>query len=131
MNIRTYKQQDYKMLSDWFTQHKMGCPDALLFSEQSTFIVSNNEQDLACMTLYLTNCKGLSIMENFVGNPASSKEERNKATRVLVEFCYDYLKSLGYKNVLGFALNEKLEKHYSDLGMTSVNKNIISVMRSL
>ncbi len=129
--IRTYTHEDFKMLKSWWDAAGKNCPPPVMFSTDSTYIFEIEGVPALSVTAYLTNSKGLAILEHFVGNPELKGADRRNASAFFINLVYDTLNVLGYQYVLGFATNDKLVKRYEELGMTQLSPNITSMIKVL
>jgi len=130
-HIRTYTKEDYGMILSWWGAANKHCPPESMLSEDSTYIFEIDGVPALSVTAYLTNSKGLAILEHFVGNPELKGVDRRNASVFFINLVYDTLNALGYEYVLGFATNDKLVKRYEELGMSQLSSNITSMIKVL
>ncbi len=130
VNIRQYKDSDYEMISNWWTDSKEMGPGKDMLSANTTFIMELNGVPAYSLTLYLTNCKGMALFENFIGNPAL-KGERKMFASVLVDYLEKTAKSLGYNKIMCLSMNDKLVDRYTDLGYNKTVSNLTALVKEL
>jgi hypothetical protein len=130
VNIRQYSDKDFEMISDWWKQANEVGPAKDMLSAQTTFIMEINNVPAYSLSLYLTNCKGLAIFENFAGNP-QLKGERKKFAPVLVNYLEDLAKSLGYKKIMCLSMNDKLVTRYTSLGYNKTVGGLTALVKEL
>lgn len=131
-NIRNYTQKDYIMLKGWWEMSGEVGPELESLPENTTYILEYEGSPLLSITIYLTNCKNLALLENFIGNPAFAGQLRKDMSQKLVDYCYAQCKQAGYKTLLCFSLNnEKIINRYQELGMTKVVDHLVSFGRKL
>ncbi len=129
--IRFYNNEDYEMLRGWWASSNRLGPQQNMMSESSSLILEIEDKPVLSITVYFTNASGVCFLENFVGNPDFKGPSRKEAAKLLVEFSYEFAKSMGYKNIVGFGTHEKLNKYYEELGMKPMTHNITSFVREL
>lgn len=121
--IRKYNaSSDYKMLAGWWMKRTMLPPKAEFLPENG-YIVSEKMALFICKT-----DSKFAILEFFISDPDTSKEQRKVLTDLLVEYVLDECKNLGYSSVYnflehkgscasleraGFKLNSNTVKFYS------------------
>ena len=82
--------------------------------KDSTFIIEDNDKPVASVTVYLTNCKEVALMENLIKDPEFKEEG---AIQSLFKHVEDFTKSLGYKRIIMFSNKEKLNDKYETFGI--------------
>lgn len=129
MNIRLFNKNDFKMIQSWWKAADEMAPTIEMLPEDSTFILEIDEKPQICITLYLTNAKYISYLENFVKNPElkNSKEYSKK----LVKYVENFAKENGCKILVCLSYKEKLKKRYEELGYMNTLNNISSFAKEL
>lgn len=121
--IRKYnKHSDYNMLAKWWIGHLMD-PPSIDFLPENGYIISNKMALFICKT-----DSKFAILEFYISDPNSSKEERKVLSDLILNYTLDECKKMGYKYVHnflehpgssgtlernGFNLNSKNVKFYS------------------
>ena len=129
--IRSYSKKDYAELKRWWVSSKETVPPEDALSEESTFILELDNVPALSITVYLTNSKQVSYLENFIGNPDLKGDSRRKASQIIVDAACGFAKSLGYKRILCLAQKDKLKTRYTELGMQPVADNLSGFVREL
>jgi hypothetical protein len=130
MNIRMYTPRDYEMLASWWKEQGEQAPIREDLPLDSTFILEADNLPLFSICAYMTNVKGLSYLENFVGNP-SYKKDRKKYAEFIVNYACDFLRDKGYLRVVCLSNKHKLMNRYQELGMTKTADGISAFARTL
>lgn len=128
-NIRNFDKSDFDMIKAWWKAAKEPHPPIEYLPEDTTFIYSINNVPVYSITVYLTNCKEIAFLENFIKNP----EYKNDSTHSqnFINYIYDFVRDSGYKKVIGMTDKEKLVKRYKELGMKKISENFYSLVREL
>jgi hypothetical protein len=128
-SIRRYvATNDYPIISSWYRDE---APSKEALPEDSTFIFELNDIPALSVTLYLTNCKEICMVEHFIGNPDLSGSDRRQATIALNNFISDFAKALGYKNLVAMTANVKLQNYYQGLGYKKVSGDLPVLKREI
>lgn len=128
-NIRPYKSSDYEMIKSWWIDHNEPFPPKDCMPEDTTFILEIKDVPSLSICLYLTNCKGVAYLENFISNP--NNKSTGISSGVLVEHAISYAKLLGYKRILCLTDKDSLKNRYQKLGMKHSLSNLHSLVREL
>lgn len=128
--IREYRDSDYEMLRSWWEVQGEPAPTRNLIPKDSTFILEISGDPILSISAYMTNVKGMSYLENFIGNP-QYKEDRSKHSSIIVEHAVTFLKNKGYERVVCFSYKDKLKKRYEELGMKKTLNNLSSFVREI
>lgn len=123
-SIRTYTHADYDMLSSWYKDSSEPCVPKDLLPEDTTFVLELEGVPALCVSVYLTNCKGVAYLEHFIGNPSLKGKERQKATSLFFEAMSVFVKGCGYKRIACSTVYPKLKQYYKKLGLVPTNDNV-------
>jgi hypothetical protein len=108
MNIRLYKKEDFPMIQGWYAGHKEWQPSPELFTEDSSFILENEEgKPWLCWILYLTNCQEMCWLEGLISNP-ELKEGRRDAIVSFHSYIEKFAKDKGYKKIFAMSATNKI-----------------------
>jgi hypothetical protein len=129
--IRPYAKADYTEIKKWWDASNEMAPIPEMLPEESTLILELDKTPALMITVYLTNCKEVSYLENFAGNPELKGESRKQAAQYIVDAACGFAKGLGYKRVLCLSYKDKLKERYQELGMTPTVDNLMSLVREL
>lgn len=110
------------MIQDWWGDNPLKPIRELL--PDTTYIISENNEDVACGCLYLTNCKYACLIENVISNPKVKSEFRKKSVARLIKHLEQEAKSQGYKAVSLFSTVDKLKLRWVELGFAPIQNNI-------
>lgn len=100
------------------------------YNKDSSFILEIDGIPSLHMSFYITNCKGVSYLENFVGNPEMKGMVRREATKYLISFLTELAKQLGYKRLIGFGFQDKTKAYYKTLGFENTLNDVSVFCRS-
>ena len=114
---------DNTTLKGWWKAHGMR-PTEVPQMPPTSWMVYYGERDfegdtllpVAAISLYLTNCKELALIENLVSNPRVSDRIRREGVTVMVEYMETYAKAHGVKNLICMTNKNGLKKRYEGLG---------------
>jgi hypothetical protein len=130
-SIRSFSKTDYPMIKEWWTSQNEIAPTLGMLPEESTLILELDDKPSLCLTVYLTNCKEVAYLENFVGNPLIKSKERKQASQFIVDSGINFAKTLGYKRILCFTNVDKLKNRYKELGMSESLTNLCSFVKEV
>ena len=116
LNIRNYKYTDYPVLKAWWEANNEAAPTLSLMPLESTFVAEWEGKPLLSVTLYLTNCKEIAFVENFIGDPEAKGPLRKEAGQVLQRYIEKWAKAAGYNRLMCTLLTEPLKPRYEELG---------------
>lgn len=127
MIVRPYKESDWSTLLNWWISAEEFPPYKTMMCD-STFILEDEEKIKASVTVYLTNCKDVAFLENFIRDP----EFRNKeAIGTLVKHAEDFTKAQGYKLLIALAYKDRLKNRMQTLGYQKTLDNLTSLVKEL
>jgi hypothetical protein len=89
--IRRYNIEDYGQIASWLNGWKIKPPAADTLSDIGYIV-----DDTACGFLYLTN-SSVGLLEGFVSNPKSDKNDRDSAINWITLNLIDHARSEGVK----------------------------------
>lgn len=121
---------DYETTKHWWGAVNEPAPPLDLIPE-TTFIIRYNDAPILALSLFLTNCKGVAYLENFVGNPDFKGAIRRDAAQALVDYACNFAAALGVMRVGCLAYRDKLKPRYEQLGMIKTLDNVSSFARDL
>src|ERR1700677_5048562 len=116
MNIRKIDlNKDYETLNKWLVGHNKPILSQDLYSD-SGFMVN----ELVAGFLYKTN-SSICLVENFVSDPASEKNERRRAINTLFETIIKEAKDLKFKMIFTAVELNSLHKNLIDIGFVDLH----------
>lgn len=127
--IVEYQNTDFKTISSWWEQRGESLPSEIL-TEDGTFVLEIEGKAALCVTVLLTQVKGMAYLFAFVKNP-EFKESLEPYGKQLWSHCFDFAKKRGYQRLICFAPNEKLSEKYERFGMRKTMSNLSSFVRDL
>lgn len=130
-SIRPYHASEFEMLKSWWTLAKEVCPEKECLPEESTLILELDGVPALAITVYLTNCKRVAYLENFIGNPEMKGDSRKQASQLIVDAACNFAKNLGYTRILCLSLKDKLNERYVELGMKPTQGPLNGFIREL
>lgn len=110
--VRMYVPNDYKRLQALYASWDLKTPDPM-FLPNTGYMVD----DVAAGFLYFTDSK-IAIIDNFIANKQSSKEERDKALDGIVEALLASAKTGGAKMIKCDSDIDAIKKRAVKLGFT-------------
>ncbi len=125
MKIELYDhQKHYDLLKKWYEDHDQRMLDKSLIPGIG-LVVDN------CVAgfLYQTDSK-LAIIENYISDKNSTKEQRHDAIIALTNGLYEIANQLQYKTILSFTNNSGILNKQDKLGFNIIAKDMNVVMRS-
>lgn len=129
MDIRLYKNSDFEMIQNWWIDSNEIPPLREMLTEDSTFVLEMHGKARMCITVYLTNCKAVAHLENFVKDP--NFKDSNTCSKILVEHAEKFAKEKGYKYLMCLSYQEKLKSRYEKLGYIRTLNNLSSFCKEL
>lgn len=95
--IKIYTPKDYPMLVSWWQARDMDIIPERYLSGTGVMV-----ENVACGFLYKTDsCMG--IIENFIANPDSNKEDRDCALDMIIKCILDYCEVMGIESLVAFS----------------------------
>lgn len=95
--IRKYdKEKDYKLIAGWWIG-RLQDPPRPEFLPENGYIISEKMALFICKT-----DSKFALLEFFISDPNSSKEQRKVLTDILVEFVTEECKRLGFSCIYNF-----------------------------
>ncbi len=132
VQIRNYKDEDFKMIAKWWTDVNENGPLPGMMPEESTFILEWDGVAIAALTALETNTKGISYLEGYIGNPMKGLASiRRELAPMLWNHAFKYLKDKGFERVLCVTSHEKLVTRYEQLGMTKLSSGYTALAKEL
>jgi hypothetical protein len=128
-NIRLYKKEDFKMIQDWWIQSNEVAPLEDMLTLDSTFILEVHNKPRMCISAYLTNCKCVAYLENFIKDP-TFKDSKN-CSKQLVEHAENFVKEKGFRILVCYSYKNKLTKRYEELGYINTLNDLSSHAKEL
>lgn len=125
MKIELYNNdKHYDLLKKWYEDHEQKMLDKSLIPGIG-LVVDN------CVAgfLYQTDSK-LAIIENYISDKNSTKEQRHNAIIALTNGLYEVAHQLGYRTILSFTNNSGLLDKQDKLSYKIVAKDMNVLMRS-
>lgn len=129
MNIRLYKKEDFNIIKDWWIKSNEVPPIEEMLTEDSTFILEMHGKAKMCISVYLTNCKCVAYLENFIKDPEF--KDSKKSSKTLVEHAEIFAKEKGFRILVCYSYKEKLSKRYQELGYINTLNNLSSHAKEL
>lgn len=125
MKIEPVTQENYKVLVEWWKSHGW---DAIPFDilPKIGYIINDNVAGF----LYSTDST-MAIMEWFISNPNSTKEERNENLNILINFLSEIAKDLGFKTCFTYTVNKGLINKLENNGFLKTDENMVHLVRRL
>ena len=130
-SIKQYADSDFEMIKSWWSYYGDVLPTRDLLTPDTNFILFVDAVPTLSLSLFLTNCKGIAYIANFVSNPLTTSEQRLPASPVLFHYVYEVAKSMGFKRVQCLAPNKKLRDRYVECGMTPILSGLVSMTREI
>jgi hypothetical protein len=118
------------MIKGWWLEANLWPPTEDMFTQDSSFVVMDDDKPMVAVNLYLTNSKAICYIDGLIGNPIY-KQERKKALNFLKPFVDSFVKSKGYKYILAFSEHPNLDTRYRELGFVKTKHNVGSFFREL
>jgi hypothetical protein len=128
MTIRTYNKKDWPEILDWWIAAKEIPPPKESMTTDSTFILEVNNEMMASITIYLTNCKEVAFLENIIRNP---KFKNKDGIQSLVQHAELFIKENGYKRLIGLFYKDKLKNRMQTMGYKKTLDNLSSLVKEL
>lgn len=100
MITRKYHQNDYKVICEWFKKRNIPSPLANYLPANGIIC-----EKIACGFLYITD-SNLGIIDGYISNPDSLKEERSKALDKITE-CLIF--AAKFNGIMAIKIDSKLE----------------------
>lgn len=118
MNVRLYKKsEDLSIILNWYRSRKQIEPYANMFTEESTFILENEDKrPIMCVSVYLTNSKEIALLEHLICDPDFKGYLRNVAIKMITNHAERFTKELGYKRLITLINKESLKNKYASYG---------------
>lgn len=130
-NIRSYKNEDFNILSSWFNEYENTILPKDLMVEDGTFILEMNGVPALSLTVLLTQAKGMAYLFAYIKNPILKGYNMDYFGSILWKYCQDYAKEKGYNKLICFSPDEKLTEKYKRFGMKENLKNLTSFIMEL
>ena len=92
-----YTKDDYKVLQSWWDARKIAHIPERYLSTMGIMV-----ENVACGFIYTTD-SAMAIIENFVSNPETPKDIRNKALDLIIECMLDYCLATGIESIVAFS----------------------------
>lgn len=118
MKIRPYKESlDFEEICEWSRHDFDGkAPVSSQFSE-TTFIAETDDDEMAgVLSVLLTNCKHMAILDCLFTNPSLPTRVRKEAIECLITYSELFAGALEYKGVFGWTEKANMARHYNKLG---------------
>lgn len=132
-NTRQLIEEDYPLLSEWWTFYNFPPPNKDFLPDNGTSGVMVEDEDgkpLCAGFLYETNSL-TCLLEFVIANPESKGEQRHESLLLLIETLTDLAEEWGYKYIFATVGHEKLIDKYletgfqkGDVGTTELIKTI-------
>ena len=129
MNIRLYNKSDYEMIKNWWIDSNECPPFEDMLTEDSTFILEMHGKARMCISVYMTNCKAIAYLENFIKDP--NFKDSNTCSKILVEHAEKFAKDNGFRHLVCLSYKEKLKTRYEKLGYSNTLNNLSSFCKEL
>jgi len=130
-NIRSYQHSDFETLCSWYEGYNQPKPLEGMFCEDGTFILEVDNQPVISQSVLFTQSKQICFLELCIKNPKFKSINLESILSLLWDHIFSYSRSKGYKNIFGYALEEKLKNKYVHMGLTRVSDNLSSFSRTL
>lgn len=127
--IRHYNEDDFTLIKGWWDACGEAAPTEELLPLGSTLILELEGTPALCASLLLTNCRGVSYLENFIGNPALKGKKRQEASKTFMDLIANFASDCGYSRMVGYTYSEKLKDYYKDLDFKNVKSNAHCMVR--
>lgn len=131
MKIRLYNKNDFNEITSWWNKANEPSPTEDMLPLDTTFVLESDNKLMLCVSLYLTNAKGVCYLENFVGNPEFKGEQRKEAGKLLLDTVIEYAKLLEYKRIFCFSYRDKLKERYKELGLIPTIGNLQAFVKEI
>lgn len=131
LKTRHYKPSDFKTISSWWTQRNEPGPNEGMLPSETTLIVEYKGIPAVCLSIYFTNSKEISYLENVCTNPNIKKEIRQTLLELLTKFAFGFAKDHGYKRMIVLSYKDKVKKRYEQIGFTKTIDNVSTYVRVL
>lgn len=109
MIVRKYQTHDYEMISEWYKKRGLTVPNRRYLPTNG--IIAEN---IACGFVYLTDSE-MAIIDCFISNPDSVKEDRDRALDKITEALMSYAKFFGSSAIKAdsnlMAIQHRAEKY--------------------
>ncbi len=126
MKIELYNEdKHYNMLKKWYQDHGQQMMDKDLYPKIGLVI-----NDIVAGFLYQTDSK-LGIVENYISDKNSTKEQREEAIIELTGELFKIAKEMGCSTLISFTSNKGLLEKQPSLGYTVIAKDMNVIMRRL
>lgn len=129
--VRPYRESEFRMIEAWWHEQNEVAPLPSMMPIDSSFIAEIDGKPALAITIYLTNCKEVAYLENFVGNPAMKGSDRRVASHILLDHVQKFAKARGFRNLLCMAHKPQLERRYVELGYRQTLGGVSTFLRNL
>lgn len=129
--IRSYKDSDYIEIFKWWIKADEIPPFKEMLTKETTFVYEKNDKPLVCISLYLTNCKEIAYLENFVRDPQFLGKEKDTAMRQILDYVENVAKTRGYKRLICFSYKDKVKSKYEEFGYRNTLNNLASFVKEI
>ncbi len=130
-NIRLYTEADYEMIKWWAEYYFETPPTKEMLPLNTTFICEINKIPSLTVTAYYTNCKEVSYLEHYFGNPDMEGPLRKEAGQRLLGYVSELAKNMGFKRIVCLGYKEKVKKRYEEMGFIKTLDNLSSFVKEL
>ncbi len=129
--IRHYTEQDFPLIKSWWEACNENPPTEELLPLGSTLILEFKDLPALCASLLLTNCKGISYIENFIGNPSLKGKQRQEASKTFMDLISNFAFDCGYSRIVGYTYSDKLKDYYKSLGFNNMRSGAHLMVREV
>lgn len=113
INIRQITGDDFFLINAWYRERGLGVPPEQLHPP-TTYIADVNGDPVLSVSLVLTNCTAVGMIENLITKPNS--ELSREALPEVIRFIEIKAKEWGVKYLFMNAVVEKLKTKYEEFG---------------
>jgi hypothetical protein len=131
MDIQLFNKKFYPEIKEWWIKQGEIEPSLSMLPEDTTFLFFKDGKPIISICLYLTNCKEVCYLSNFIANPLYREKDRKDLVKEALTFIEIFAKHSGYKRILCFGYKEKVKKRFQDLGLDKRLDNISSFVKDL
>lgn len=130
-NIRQYETSDFPMLATWWEEHHETVPEETMMPRGTSYIIEWNDKPIASMCWVITNMPDVCYAAHFISDPNSIRDVRRDAIKTLFEFICEEIRFRGYKHLLAFGYEKKLNERFMKLGFRHTFEALNSFVKDL
>lgn len=129
ITIRDYAPSDHENLVRWHKGYGINEVPRYLIPP-TTYLAECNGKPVGSVSLILTNCHGVALIENLIGDKEQNAV-RDRAIPVLIKYAEEEAKKRGIRIVFMNAIVDKLKTKYESFGYRKASDNLSMLIKEL